>query len=787
MSYPSLQNGHRLVSTLPNQGHFPAFSITQPVPKVLPQPQKPPPTPGPPGTSPFKAPAHKHAHHLHTIPPREKSTRTLIIDHMLWVHGRTRFAQARAELGMTDLTGGPSSPNYCFRERPEQYEEEEEVGSDDEGVDMLKAREAGPGHTHNEDEDARMQKQNLTLARSLRLRAIALEKVVTSMLDQPPPLHPVLDDELHSPPSSPKRPESHSASKATHPHTLPNGVRLRLALSTVVNDLFARQAPTSPYRHHHHPPPIIVSNSNSDQGSSEAFTPGDSPVLQNLSPHPSIGTSSQSSGGFTGTLPPSLFLLSSISGAAGPQPFSSNSMASATPPTLDMQIQHHVQQRTQPVPTGRVRGLYMEGADPSTANSPPGLRCSRHLHTGCEICVEAKQPAKAPGGPPRGRGATGSAWGGEAISRPPQIGSGQSMGGSGGGITGWQDGSGIGSGLAQPGINGSVLRRKSKWFTQDVEDEPGHAGSGDGNMRLSELIPRFLRLSALVAMELGQELGDEGYERDFQGERSSGDTLFATPTSPESPSQARKPQFESEVAPLRPSREWYMLFAGLLTRAALEGYLTGGWRGPDAAECLLLVGLGISDDALTSDDEDSGDSTFDWFDPDDLPSLKEAARVMFPSLRATASGLPPRRESAEAEFEVEMTERLRRFFAIPSLTPDLSTHMEDLAWHYPAEPAERVAVRFCEAIAKWRGKPELETYKKKSKEPATPGISTMTIESLVHSNPTSPTSGAFPAQPSPPKPKRPSIEHYFVLPQPLTGRKRRRSVDDGDRFSKRLH
>ena len=38
-------------------------------------------------TSTYRPPAHKHAHHLHSIPPREKSTRTLIIDHMLWVHG----------------------------------------------------------------------------------------------------------------------------------------------------------------------------------------------------------------------------------------------------------------------------------------------------------------------------------------------------------------------------------------------------------------------------------------------------------------------------------------------------------------------------------------------------------------------------------------------------------------------------------------------------------------------------------------------------------------------------
>jgi hypothetical protein len=50
-----------------------------------------------------------------------------------------------------------------------------------------------------------------------------------------------------------------------------------------------------------------------------------------------------------------------------------------------------------------------------------------------------------------------------------------------------------------------------------------------------------------------------------------------------------------------------------------------------------------------------------------------------------------------------------QFYDIPQSTPDLSTHMEDLAWQYPAEPVERAAVRFCEAIEKWRGKPELET------------------------------------------------------------------------------
>lgn len=208
----------------------------------------------------FHVPAHKHAHHLHSIPPREKSTRTLIIDHMLWVHGmlfylynhpfllykaRTRFAQARAELGMTDRTGGPSSQNYAHRTRPENYEEEDGVRSDGEDAVTLKARTGDPSRPHNDDEEERLQRQDLYLARSLCLRAEGLERVVTSMLDQPPPIHhhPMEEEEVTSPQSSPKlRPSL----QRDHPHYLPNGVRLRLGLGTLINDLFARQAPLPP-------------------------------------------------------------------------------------------------------------------------------------------------------------------------------------------------------------------------------------------------------------------------------------------------------------------------------------------------------------------------------------------------------------------------------------------------------------------------------------------------------------------------------------------------------------
>jgi hypothetical protein len=174
----------------------------------------------------------------------------IICESSCWIIGRTRFAQARAELGMTDRTGGGSSLNYTHRRRPENYEEDKEEGSDGEDVARLKARAGDPHHPPGDDEELRLQSQDLTLARELRLRAEGLEKVVTSMLEQPPPLPPHNDEDIWTPPTSP-RVQSFTFKDFSNPHSLPNGVRLRLALGTMVNDLFARQAPPPPYRHQH--------------------------------------------------------------------------------------------------------------------------------------------------------------------------------------------------------------------------------------------------------------------------------------------------------------------------------------------------------------------------------------------------------------------------------------------------------------------------------------------------------------------------------------------------------
>lgn len=602
--------------------------------------------------------------------------------------GRTRFAQARAELGMTDKTGGPKSPNYIHRTRPEGYEEEEEEFSDGEEVPALKARTGDPNHPLIDDEE-RFRRQDFSLARSLRSRAEGLEKVITSMLEQPPPVHPLNDEDAN-------------AINLKDIHRLPNGVRLRLALGTIVNDLFARQAFHLPYRHIH------------PQGH----------VLKVSMPVPHENTLLAS----LADLPDVLRALAPVSGAfvlrhqqsphqPAPSPMALHSPAfsdyttqysqSPSNPPGSAQIpyqnfHHRTRQdgRSIPRPSQRTKELYFNGSDPSTANSPPALRCPRHLHTGCEICIEVSTSRPTANNLRNNgrssvfvtdkRNSMSTSW--KAMH--------SATGSNGSGITGWQEGTGVGSGLLRPAVRGSALRRTV--IENDLKP-------GAGNTKLSKLIPRFLRLSALVAAELGREArgeedsssedGTMGGTGDNEGSTAVTNTMgLGTPPSPtlnmntsgQSPwnngnggggaytslpsspmmtrpmpsgqtsptiqaSRERRRMYESA---LRPSREWYMLLAGLLTRAVLEGYFTAGWNGLQAVQCLLLVGLGINDSISRRDaDEDDEEEQFASFDPDELPDLMQATKILFPSLRDGSYGM---KDQAEEEYELEMLERLRR-------------------------------------------------------------------------------------------------------------------------------
>ena len=599
----------------------------------------------------FRAPAHKHAHHLHSIPPREKSTRTLIIDHMLWVHGkifksiqreddpwlinfylnytaRTRFAQARAELGLTNRTGGPQSPNYIHRTRPELCEEEDEEGSEGEDITPLKARAGGP-HSRDDEEIERQKHRDLPLARSLHLRAEGLEKVITSMLEQPPPIH---DENMFSRPTSP--PPNNGSS--THPHTLPNGVRLRLAVGTIINDLFAHQDPPPPYRHTHPP-------------NSKVITPPDQSHIPSLSDLPDVLTPlAPISGAFSPMSQPTMMPLPSSA-------FSSNAQAYANNP-FSQKSQMLYQNmppppRRRPRARSRTRRLYAAGAHSSVPNSAPSSRCPRHLHTGCDICVEPKSPSRQSGNSSsntHGRTNPFESTRKEASDTWRAMPAGRS---GGSGITGWQDGSGIGSGLLLPGVRGSALRRK----TRELDST-----AGTGNTKLSMLIPRFIRLSALVAAELGreargeeEEVGDNGRDK-LRESSGPANWNIGAPPSPMTPRiQLQTRMYEKA---LRPSLEWYMLLAGLLTRAVLEGYLTAGWSGLQAIQCLLLVGLGLNSNAGNLEGEEQ-EAEFADMDPDELPNLVDAVKVLFPALRD--GGLSPKGREEE-EYEAEMLERLSK-------------------------------------------------------------------------------------------------------------------------------
>ncbi|KLO17084.1 hypothetical protein SCHPADRAFT_937281 [Schizopora paradoxa] len=794
----------------------------------------------------FKAPQHKHAHHLHSIPPREKSTRTLILDHLLWMHARTRLQQARAELGMT-VSREFSQETPDGGESDKEAEGEDQL-SDGEGVLSIKfgAKELERQERSSaEDDFDAIAAQNVPLAQTLRLRGDGVEKVLIAMLDQPPEVQPPYSDD-----DAPRTPP---AIHGVGEHHFPNGVRLRLALSTLVNDLFARDTPT----------PLSPQSSNTPAFQARlAQTPVSTPqvtavatpksIPSSISLPSSLIVSDTNANGIPTSLNP-LLTISKFSAStdrnSDPSSTSlpsfdsvaraSNSLATdILPPILSQGTSGATgSQRSQQSPqggqnaqrlrprraAGRVLSLYEHGADPATANSPPSIRCPRHLHHTCQVCAPIKNvppsggpssytSGSSPKSPVVSRGAITLGANGKGIMRtigaPPMATA----------VASWKTGAGIGAGLAKSGIEGSVLRRRTVSHNGTSHPSVKDAGLCSSGGKLADLIPRFIRLSALVAVELGREAKEKEYAAskgadaakasmrsdDDDSERDSdddddveealgGSTAAGEHASSRGPlaSALKSSPFASPyllTVAYRPTREWYAILVGLLTRAVLEGYLSRGWKGPLGMECLLGVGLGLNQQpglrSLDGSDKATGAAMqrgshdeFEHLDPDDCPSLLEAAKILFPNLCKQATLTMSRSknsEGPEAEYEEEMLERISEFLSVPASTPDLSTHFEDLAYKFPAEPVERAVVRFCEAVASWRGQPELENYKKKSKDKSKQAVSSanvaaMSIDSLVQSE-----SGTLQSVVPPP---RPPIEQYFTTPPPqvVSPSKRRRS------------
>jgi len=217
-----------------------------------------------------------------------------------------------------------------------------------------------------------------------------------------------------------------------------------------------------------------------------------------------------------------------------------------------------------------------------------------------------------------------------------------------GGITGFAEGVGVGSGLARSGTGGTLLRRElvspptpPPLSPTPLDDETYQTDNlwtraqGSGETILTGLIPRFVRLSALVALELGREVGAE----------EAGPGSGSGPNNNNNHSQKQKAAALAGTA-IVPTVQWYLLLAGLLTCAVFEGYLTAEWRGLEPLQVLLGFGLGgaaISHDAGEDDDGAvprshaiAADEKYMEFEPDGMPDLSGAVDVLFPSRRANA-------------------------------------------------------------------------------------------------------------------------------------------------------
>ena len=264
----------------------------------------------------------------------------------------------------------------------------------------------------------------------------------------------------------------------------------------------------------------------------------------------------------------------------------------------------------------------------------------------------------------------------------------------------WKTGPGIGAGLAKPGVEGTVLRRRTISHHTTSHPTAKDAGPCSSGGKLVDLIPRFIRLSALVAVELGREAKDKEEDAIKSGDSSK-------QSNPRSDVSSAGRDSEDEDEPVtgssaggqtprnsalkratltspyllslsfRPTKDWYAMLAGLLTRAVVEGYLSRGWKGPQGMECLLGVGLGLgpnlSKGGFSSQRIKPGETTdkggpdvdgedeFAHLDPDDCPSLADAAKILFPTLCKQVSYSWQRREKTadgpEAVYEVEMLER----------------------------------------------------------------------------------------------------------------------------------
>ena len=518
--------------------------------------------------------AHTNAHHLHSIPPAHKSTKTMILDHLLYLHAQARLTQVCAELGIAALDRDTQESNATC----EQLCQALCYGSPTLPAPLkLKGTQDG------------------SQARAWMARANGLEKVIGAMM-------------------------GNAASAAP----LPESVRFRIALGMLVDDIVAfRRVESTVSTPDQQPTPII------------------SPLFDFLS---------------------QFARESSVSGLATPSIFHSHSWA-PPPGFVGSTLTRN---------PSRSKELFNAGLGPSM--SP---RCARHLLQSCPRCTASLSHASS-------------------ASRTS-----------------------IGSGLSSTRVflerddlnSPSGTLESIPYFLQLSALVCSHLSSSQRQPRREEQIVRdsplddavsFASTSSLSTTDSGtphpaSSAGDVPIsEEDEQVSATANSSLkrrallpFRFSRAGSSPylhhthqagskrSTNREGGEEEEEGVeeeklVKPTREWYALLAGLITRALLEGYLLRGWRGTRVAEILFRLGLANEDGRVQPkkrkkeaepqkkrdgkvvtqqqqlDAEGSAEPKFSSQNhvlPEDLPSMEDIGSALF------GSG------SAFQEYVVEMEKR----------------------------------------------------------------------------------------------------------------------------------
>jgi hypothetical protein len=157
---------------------------------------------------------------------------------MLWLHARTRFSQARAELGLPDLDTNDEEAFWVNAQNGDDH-----LMQQSRRDALMESLRYGSAHSPVEEVAVEeLSRADYVQARALRQKADGLEKVLSAIMDQrseAPPSQCPRSLDLDS--SMPSSSSSRDQLKVQSDHCpLPNGIRIRLAVGALINILFSR-------------------------------------------------------------------------------------------------------------------------------------------------------------------------------------------------------------------------------------------------------------------------------------------------------------------------------------------------------------------------------------------------------------------------------------------------------------------------------------------------------------------------------------------------------------------